>query len=136
MTTALILKILSKAGSAIAQNWKAILFALALGALLWIVADWRAQAAEIDALSYEAEAAKVQARIWRDTSRLQTERALEAALLREATEARLAELLAQPPEVITIIEEAAGSVADAIPDDAPCEEAVRSLAEFLQGVPE
>jgi hypothetical protein len=134
MSFALFFQIVKVIGRTIAKNWKAVAIAAIAGAALWVWSDWRAQSAEIETLKHSEAAAKAQARIWRDTSRLQTDRALKAAEQRRLAEEKLRELLARPPEIIHVYHDAAGDLPSAIPDDVPCEDAVEALAEFLKGV--
>lgn len=97
------------------KNWKAFVVAAVLGSMLWIFCDWRGQAAEIAALEYEVKQERTISLQWRDVSRLQSAKALEAAKLRDEFERRLMEKLGEPPavifkpaepEIITIIQEA------------------------------
>lgn len=125
--------ILKKLIEAVASNWKAIAVAAVVGASLWIFLDWRGQAAEISALEYELSTERQLTRQWRDIARTQSDRAKAAAALREQFERDLAAALARPPEVITIIRDAAGSVPTIQPDTS-CEEAIAEMAAWLRGI--
>lgn len=121
------------AGKTIAANWKAIAVGLLIGACVWIWCDWRGQAAEIAALEYQLKIERTITMQWRDISRLQSAKAIEAARLRDEFEQRLADELAKPPkEVIKwkTIETTVPGVIDAAPD---CGSAVRDIGRLLKG---
>jgi uncharacterized membrane protein len=133
ISSAVLMKIAKMTLDFFAKNWKAFLVAAVLGVCLWIFCDWRAQAAEISALEYELKTERQLTRQWRDVSRHQSEKALEAALKRNEFEKRLADLLANPP-VITKWKKSEPELHEIIVEAKDCQQGIIDVGRKLKGV--
>ena len=114
------------------KNWRAFIVAAVLGSCLWIFLDWRAQAEEIAALEYTLKLQRGMTEIWRDTARHQSEKAKEAAELRDEFERLLAEKLAEPPAAV--FKPAEPEIHEIIIESQECGEAVEKIGAHLKGL--
>ena len=122
--------------------WKmrsALAIGAALAAIVWFAVEYRARGEEIATLKVELAACEERAEAWRSTAREQSTKALAAHDRRRDVERRMAELLAQPPEVVTRYIRAEPEIREVIRtverDGGSCEDAVLALGDFLRAAP-
>jgi hypothetical protein len=133
MGLALFLKLLKMSGSFIAEHWKV---ALAISLLLvagLFVHSWNSRGEKIEALKVEVANERLRADKWQEASKLQSEKALEAARLRDEFERRLEEELAKPPKEIIRWRTVASDVPTVVDSAPDCGSAILDLGRLLKG---
>ena len=118
---------------------KAIAIGTVLSAGVWFYVEFHSRGEEIVTLNVELAACEERAEAWRSTARQQSTKAHEAHERRQAVERRMADLLAQPPEVVTRYISAEPEVREVIRtverDGGTCADAVLALGDFLKAAP-